>query len=238
VTAVTLAAVRREGQPRTLGADHPGARHDCAAGRGVEGDVHPPWRVGQRAQLRDRAVVDEPAVAHQRDALGEPGDLGHVVRGEQHGPAAAVHLVPQELPHLFLDHHVHPDRRLVEEDDLRVVDQRGGQVAPDSLPERQLAGPGVPELGQLKDRAELGEPGPVVSVADPVDVAEDRQGLPGRQVPPQLGTLAEDGADAAGVRDPVAVRHDPVDLDPAGSRRQDPGEHLDGGRLACPVRAE
>ena len=184
------------------------------------------------------AVVDQAAVVDQRDPLGELGDLGHVVRGEQHGAAAAVHLVAEELADLLLDHDVHADRRLVEEDDRRVVQQRGGQVAADPLAERELPGPGLPELLELEDAVELGDPRLEVGVAQTVDVAEHLQGGARRQVAPQLGALAEDHADPPGVGDPVAVRDDAVDLDGARGRGEDAAEHLDGGRLAGAVRAE
>src|SRR5690242_15322484 len=92
------------------------------------------------------AVVDEAAVVDQRDALGELGDLGHVVGGEQDSPAAAPHLVAEELADLLLDHDVHADRGLVEEHDRRVVQQRGGQVAADPLAQGKLPGAAVPEL--------------------------------------------------------------------------------------------
>src|ERR1700722_15734734 len=79
---------------------------------------------GELPQAGDRAVEHEAAMVDEGNSFGQAGDFGHVVGGEQHSPAAPAHLVAEELPDLLLDDNVHPDRGLVEEDDLRVVQQR------------------------------------------------------------------------------------------------------------------
>jgi hypothetical protein len=88
----------------------------------------------------------------------------------------------------------------------------GIQVAADPLAEGQLPGAAVPELLDLQDPVELPDPVPVVGGAQPVHVAQHLQGLAGGQVAPELGPLAEDGADLPGIGDPVPVRGDAVDL--------------------------
>src|SRR5690606_13761630 len=82
---------------------------------------------------------------------------------------------------------------------------------------------------------ELVEPVAVVGGRDLVDVAQQREGVAHRQVPPQLRTLAEQDPDVAGVRHPVPVRHDPRYPYLTGGRDEDPAEQLDGGRLAGAV---
>jgi hypothetical protein len=69
-----------------------------------------------------------------------------------------------------------------------------------------------------------------------VDVAQQVEALDHRQVPPQLGALAEHHADPRHVASFAGARErQPIHLAAAGGRLQDAGEDLDGGRLAGAV---
>ena len=119
-----------------------------------------------------------------------------------------------------LGQHVQAQRRLVQEEDLRLVEQRHAQVGAHPLAEAQLARQAVEELvqpEQLLDHAEH----PLVALAR--DVPDDALPLEARRhrlVPPQLGALAEDDADAADVARAVAHRVHPQRRAP--SRRRAP----------------
>jgi hypothetical protein len=68
-------------------------------------------------------------------------------------------------------------------------------------------------------------------------VADDLERPLQREVPPQLGPLAEHHPDAAGQPAPLAPGHEAVDRHVAGRRHQQAAHHLDGGGLAGAVGA-
>ena len=75
-------------------------------------------------------------------------------------------------------------------------------------------------------------------LGDAVDVAQELEGVGQRQVPPELRALAEDDPDAARELDPLPRRIEARDPETACGGHEDPGEHLDGGRLSCAVRPD
>ena len=84
--------------------------------------------------------------------------------------------------HGLLAHHVQPDGRLVEEEHLRPVQQRDGQLAAHPLAERELAHRSVQERVQLQLAAQPGQPGRVVGRPAPA-----RCGGPARTSPAAAG---------------------------------------------------
>ncbi len=88
----------------------------------------------------------------------EPLDVAEVVRRQHHGHAALAVDLDEELAHALLGDDVEADRRLVEEEDLGVVQHRGDELAADALAERELAHRRLQErveLEQLAERARL-----------------------------------------------------------------------------------
>ena len=146
----------------------------------------------------------------------------------------------QELAQPLLGQHVEADGRLVEDHQAGRVQQRGGDLGAHPLAQRELAHRRREELA----RARGGRPARRSARARrPADsawmAARIRERLAHRQVPPQLGALAEDHADLARQAPPVGhrVAARRCVAVPAG-RHQDAGEHLDRGRLAGAVGAD
>jgi hypothetical protein len=84
------------------------------------------------AELLGRAERDDLAVAHDRDAVGELLGLVHEVGGQKHGLAELAERAnrrPRRVP----GGRVKAGRRLVEEDQLGVADQRQRQIEPAPL---------------------------------------------------------------------------------------------------------
>ena len=71
-----------------------------------------------------------------------------------------------------------------------------------------------------------------------VDVAEELEALDHREVPPELGALAEDRADARDVADAVAPGDEAADLAVAAGGLEDAAEDFEGRRLAGGVRTD
>ncbi|HEX8582057.1 MAG TPA: hypothetical protein VF640_07005 [Acidimicrobiales bacterium] len=141
----------------------------------------------------------------------------------------------EEVAHPRLADDVEPDGRLVEEQQLGVVEQGGDEVAPHALPEGQLPHRRVEERRHVEQVDERVEVLAVAVLGHPVDPAEQLEGVEEGQVPPQLGALAEHHADAAGEGDPFPLRVDPGHPHPPARREQDAGQHLDRRRLPGPV---
>ena len=134
---------------------------------------------------------------------------------------------------------VQPDRGLIEVEDGRLVQERRREVAPHPLAQRQLSHRGIHERPEVEQFRRLVE---VVAKAvrrHLVHVLEQLQRLGERQVPPELGALAEDHTDLLGelaalaptacIRPPW-LRH--------CDRHQDAGQHLDRGRFPGAVWAD
>ena len=172
------------------------------------------------------------------DASAELLDIGEIVRRQQHRHRSLVDKAPQTFAHRMFGDDVEPDRRLVQEQDARIVQQRGDQFALHPLAQAQLAHRHVELLTEIEQLDELAEVVSMPIVVGAVDVVEQIEALDQRQVPPQLAPLPEHDPDAPSERDASAHRHKPGDLDVAGRRRQDAGEHLDRRRLPGAVRSE
>ena len=105
----------------------------------------------------DRPVVDQPPGVDDDHPLAQLLDVAQVVGGEDDGGALVAVLLPDELADALLDDQVQPDGGLVQVDDLRLVDQGGGQLGAHLLPERHVADRHVQQLFQLQGLGELVE---------------------------------------------------------------------------------
>ena len=179
----------------------------------------------------DAAVVDDP------DPVGEHVGLLEVL-GREEDRHAEVAVEPLDLlPHRRAAHRVEAGRRLVEEQHLGVVDQRGGEVEA-ALHAARVAGDapveGVTEIDQLAELlgAAIGIAGrqAVQPTLQPQQLAPGLAGIERR--------LLEGDADAqpdlAGVLDDVEAGDGRL----AARRRQQRAQHPHGRRLAGAVRAE
>jgi len=89
-------------------------------------------------QLGHGCGLDELAVQHHGDAIGEVGDHAHVVRDEHDGRALFVAETPQQLEDLGLNRHVERRGGLVGDDDLRPQRERHRDHDALLLPAREL----------------------------------------------------------------------------------------------------
>src|SRR3954454_5002445 len=168
-----------------------GIEVDRAAGeevhRAVSGE-----RVLHRLEL---AVVDDPALVDDDDPLADVLDVSEVVRRQHHRRAALGDELADELAHAILHGDVEADRRLVEVEDLRVVEERRREVGAHALAEREAARYRREDLLQLEQLREAGHSLAIHVLRDVEDVAQERERLAHGAVPPELRALAEDDAD-------------------------------------------
>ena len=104
-----------------------------------------------RTHLRGRPLGDLPTEAHDVDVVGDPHDEVHVVLDEEHGELEVVaDLLDEhaELRHLLV---VQPARRLVEEEQARLGDERPRELDALLGPVRQRSSGEERPLAQADD---------------------------------------------------------------------------------------
>src|SRR5919202_2460134 len=144
---------------------------------------HPVAGGAARAEVRGRAVGEDAPILDDRHPVRERLGLVEVVRGEQNGLPQRLeraHSVPRVAPSGGIE----PRRGLVEEDQLRVADQRQREVQASQLATRQGPRPTVlllAEPGQLDDLVDVAWGGvevrPVLEQLADAEVAVDTRAL-------------------------------------------------------------
>ena len=212
---------------------------DAGAGIGAsQPDLDDLRREQRAAHGGDLVVVDDLTVVDDDGPLGDVLDVRDVVGREEDRRALLLVEAHEQLAEALLGDEVEPDRRLVEEQDLRVVEQARGELAAHPLAEREVPHRLVEEVGGVEQLAELGD-APVLGVAvEPVDRGQHPVRLAGRQLEPQQRPLAEQRADPAGQAPPFLPRGEAEHRRGTGRGMQDAGEDLDRRRLPGSVRTD
>ena len=189
-----------------------------------------------RLERLGRVERDDLALVHDRDAIAELG-LVHVVRGHEDRDLLALLQLGDVAPDRAARLRVEADRRLVEEEHARRVQE----AARDLQAPAHAAGEGhhrrvaaLPQPDHLEHLAHaVGDERGV----DAVELGVQAQVLLGGQVAVERRVL-EDEADVAA--DVVALAHDVVagDARAARGRARERAEHVDRRRLAGAVGAE
>ena len=183
---------------------------------------------------RGRGVgLDDPAVPHDRDAVGHGHRLALVVGHEERGRPGGPERVHDSVAGLGPQGGVQGRERFVQQEQGRAGGQRPRERDPLLLPARELMGSAVPdraiepdELEQLIDPVLL----PALSPGEPeddvrrdIEVGEQRTLLRHVPHPPTLG----------GHERPVAGHDVVAQPDRAGVRCGEPGDEPQQGRLAA-----
>ena len=208
--------------------------------QGHEYRLHVPL-AGDRTQLPQGTLGENAPGVHRHQGV-EAFRLFHVGGGHQNAqvraaPAQPLHQLPEAAP----GERVHPRGRLVQDEQVGVVDQgaaepqlllhAAGEVHRQALDEGGKAG-GSGEFGDA-----LGPCHPVL----PEEAAEKIQVLPYREAgievaPKTLGHVGD--ALDHGIAPPALPQIPPQDFDLAGLDAAHPGDEAEQGGLADPVRAD
>ena len=159
---------------------------DADAQHGPEAE--PPLDVGDAALGEDLAAIDD------RDAGAQLLELGQDVAADDDGLAHRTELA-EELAKLDPRARVETGRRLVEEQHLRVVDERVGEAQPLLHAARQVLDVGVALVAEI----------------DQLEQVADHPAPAGRRQPVAAGEEVEVLPDLHVVVDPERVRHEPED---------------------------
>ena len=188
-----------------------------------------------RHDLVGAVVVLDAAALHDDDAVAQPLHLQHVVRRQQNGGVMGLAVVGEMLPHPVGGIRIERGRRLVEQQQLRLVDQRFRQRDAGLLPGRELAVGAVEEVVEIEVGGELRDP--LAQVRDRIEPAENGEVLPHRQPHRHvdIGAFEIHPAEHFG----ALVRHRMAEhLDAARGRQHQPHDHRDRRGLAGAVAAE
>ena len=183
-----------------------------------------------RALRRDQAVVDD------HDVIGVCGLL-HVVRGQEDGHVLLLLKPPHRFPDALAGLRVEAGRRLVEEEDLRRVQQGTGNVRAAALAAGELAVGTVDEIVQVRPFDHAGDrflPGSGCFVIKPS--TEHQVFADGQRLVEQ--TVLKHGADAVFDLPGLRAQVKPGDGRLAGIKAVERAERIDRGGLACTVRPE
>src|SRR5262245_53207851 len=158
------------------------------------------------------------------------------MRAEQHGGAALGRDPADVAEDLPLAGRVEAERRLVEEDDERVVHERArdSEALPHAAAEARDERAAAVEETDLPEEAARGRvrAGAPLAVEARVEAQVLLRGLPLRVA----GALREDADPPADLGRPRVI--DAGDAEPAARRLEDRRQDTDGGRLAGAVRSE
>ena len=187
---------------------------------------------------RHAAVKDQPPPVQQQQSLAELLHHRQVVRRDQQGDLLRYIDVFQHLDQLADGDDVQPDRRFVKEQQLRPWQQCRRQRAAHPLPQTQRPHRLVEQFVQCKHRIQLGQGFCELRRRNPVEILYQIKRFLHRQVPPQVGPLAEDHADLAADLAPPLERIQPQHPHFARIRPDNAGQHFDQRRLAGAVRPD
>ena len=130
-------------------------------------------------------------------APAERHDVRHVVARQQHRRLVAAVVLGDERADPLLHRHVEADRRLVEEEHLRPVQERADDLDLHPLAEREVAHRLADEVADVEQLDQLVAQGREVRARDPVDRAVELERVERGQVPLQLVAVAHHERDPA-----------------------------------------
>src|SRR5262245_4507211 len=187
-------------------------------------------------ELRRRILCQDAAMVDDADAVAAL-DLLDIVGRDDHGELALVaqpvHVLPEPLTRL----RVEPDRRLVEEEDARMVNQCPCDLEPPLHPRRQGAHKALAPVGELDEGEHLVDALPSQNRRHAVDEAVEIQVLAERQTIIETRLLEHD-AQVPAAFDRILDDVDAVNPSRAAVGPQDGAEDVQQGCLAGAVRAE
>ena len=189
-----------------------------------------------RDQHRRRAFGHDLAIVHHDEPVAELLGLVHEVRREHQRGAALlelVQLVPQQVACLGIE----AGGRLVEQQQVGLVDQRSGDAHAPLLPAGQWLDLTAGAVAELDEVEQFGGPLAGVATADVEVPRVDDQVLEHGQLGVELIGLGHD-ADPRPDRAAVSLRIEPEDAQLAVRHRRHAADHPHRRGLARPVRAE
>jgi hypothetical protein len=189
-----------------------------------------------RDELAGGALHEDPALVHDHEPVAELRRLFHVVRRDQQRnavPLEGTQLLPHEVARL----RVEPRRRLVEDQDLRLVDERARDQQAAFHAARQLRDRPVALVLELDELQQLFGPRPRDATRDAEISGVDEEVLDDRDLLVEVVLLRDDPHASLDLARAAGRWHAEHLERPIGGRDR-AGDHSHGGRLPRAVRAQ
>ena len=183
-------------------------------------------------------VEDDAAVVDHNNPLAQALDVPRIVAGQEDGRVVVLVQGADGLADLLFGNHIQPNRRLIQKDNARPMQERGGNFTLHPLPQTELAHGNVeqlPNLERLDQEVHLRLKRLIFQL---VDMGEQAKGVFSREVVPQLRLLPKDRADVVGHLPPLLPRGVAQHLCLPAGGVEDARQHLDGGGFARAVGAD
>ena len=187
-----------------------------------------------RGELLLSALGDEAPTGEHEDAVAGLGDLGEDVGGDEHGAVALE--ADDQIAHLADLARIQARDRLIEDDELGLVDDRLGDADPFAVPQGQLGDHAVGDIGDVALLEHTRQAREDFSLGHPLELPDilDEVGHPHVAVKRRLFWQKPDArADAVGRLKQV----NPADAHAARAGQQKPREDLERGRFSSAVEA-
>ena len=212
------------------------ARRERARELGRALDEVDEHRLGLLGQPGDRARAQHLAGVEHDHRVARPLDVAHQVRRDDDADPELAPDAADQLEHVAPPERVEPGRRLVEEREHRVVDERLRELHALLHPGRVRAHRPVALLEQADVPQQVGGAQPRGRARQAADLGHVGEELRGRRAGRQAVVLGR-VADARAVLDDARVSRPSTSTEPASGVDQAHAE-LERGRLAGAVRAE
>ena len=192
--------------------------------------------------LAERALLRHSALLQHDHAIGERGRVGGVMGDDECGAGERLEVPTQIAAHLGASTGIERGEWLVEEQQVRLGDERTRQRDALRLPTRQGARAVACVRGETDPLEPLPCPMPRFGASDPPRPQPEGHVLERGEVREQQIVLEHHANSAVLRRDERSrvgiVEHDAVEGDPPSLDRDEPREAPEHGRLAGTVRAE
>ena len=210
-----------------------------AAGPMLRGDldVDRPGRHHGLGQLGRRPDCERPTALHDQHAIAQPLGLDEVVRRQDDGPSLVAAEALDQGVDVARRHRIEGGRRLVEEEDVGIVQERPGEREALLHPAAEAAHAVVATVGKAEGFEQARDLVVQPPACHTVETAEECEVLGGTEALVQGGRLGQDACPAANA-DAVDRRVHPEHLDLAGVTAKHAVEQPDGRRLAGAVVTE
>ncbi len=192
--------------------------------------------------LRGRTARRDAPGAHQDDLIGVGGGEVEIVEHDEAGDAALGHLAAEDVEHVERVADVEVRGRLVEEEDVRPLDEGASQRDPPLLTARERVDGPIGDTAQIARAHRLVDRRAILGRLDHpsalVRRASHRDDLADAKPERDLRVLVHDREARRDFAAPEAGERHPTELDRAGPERETAGQRTDERRFPRTVGAE
>src|SRR5579885_2281731 len=187
------------------------------------------------ADLAQPTIVELTSVVDNQQAWAERLYIIHIMSRNQNSCAALSVDMQQKFANTRLGYHIQADGRLIQVEQLWIMQQGRREIAAHTLAKRKLAHRRINKLIQIEQFAQTGQVSSMTLCWYAIEITQEAQGIDQGQIPPELSTLAKDYADVRGHLTALVQRIEASHTHLTGAGHENAGQHFHRGAFACPV---